>query len=137
LSVHTISEILFERFCTETGIPFTPIPPEPAAGRQTPAYELHLQVPPILTEVKQIDLNPEDKALFRQLYETGTYEFQGLPGKRVRKRIWQAASQLKARVKPDQPALLIIYNNVSVLRGFTDPFQIMSAMYGLPEAVFT
>jgi hypothetical protein len=135
MSMQTDSEILFERFCNETAIPYAPIPPEPEAGRQTPDYELHLQVPPILAEIKQINLNPEDRALSRQLHETGTYAFEDLPGKRVRGKIPEAASQLKARAKPNQPTLLIIYNNVDTLRGFTDPFQVMSAMYGVPEAV--
>jgi hypothetical protein len=135
MSIRTTSEILFERFCSETGIPCIPIPPESGASRQTPDYELHLQVPPVLAEVKQIDLNPEDKALSRQLRETGTFAFQHIAGSRVRRRISQAASQLKARAKPDQPTLLVIYNYVGALRGFTDPFDIMAAMYGLPEAV--
>ena len=33
--------------------------------------------------------------------------------------------------------MLVIYNNVDVLRGFTDPLQIMSAMYGQYEVVLT
>jgi hypothetical protein len=137
MSIRTRAEILFEKFCGETGIRLTPIPPEPGASRRTPDYELHLQVPPILVEVKQIDPNPDDKALLRQLQETGVYEFQDVPGKRLRGKISEASSQLKARVRTGQPALLIIYNNVDVLRGFTDPLQMMSAMYGLHEVVLT
>ena len=137
MSIPTRAEILFERFCGETRIRFTPIPPESEAGRRTPDYEFHLQEPPILVEVKQIDPNPEDKVLLRQLHETGMYEFQDVPGKRLRGKISEASSQLKARVRTDQPALLIVYNNVDVLRGFTAPLQMMSAMYGQHEVVPT
>lgn len=137
MSIRTESEILFEKFCRETGIPFTPISPEPRAGRRTPDYELHVQEPAILAEVKQIDSNPEDKELLRRLQENGSYEFQGLPGKRVRRKIRDAASQLKARAKPGQPTLLVVYNNVDVLRVFTGPDSMMSAMYGVHEVVFT
>jgi hypothetical protein len=75
MSKHTKSEILFEKFCNEAGVSFTLIPPEPKAGRQTPDYELHLQVPPILAEVKQIDLNPEDKVCSApRILDTGVRE---------------------------------------------------------------
>jgi hypothetical protein len=137
MSIRTISEILFESFCTETGMPFTPIPPEPEAGRRTPDYELHLQVPPILVEVKQIDPNPDNKAFLHRFEEAGVSRFlPDDPGERLRGKISEASSQLKARAKPDQPALLIIYNNVPV-RLYTLPFQIMCAMYGQHKAVIT
>ena len=137
MSIPTRSEILFERFCGESRIRFTPIPPESEARRRTPDYEFHLQEPPILVEVKQIDPNPDDKALLRQLQETEMYEFQDALGKRLRGKISKASSQLKARVRTDQPALLIVYNNVDVIRGFTTPRQMMSAMYGQHEVVLT
>jgi hypothetical protein len=51
--------------------------------------------------------------------------------------IKDAAPQLKARVKPGQPAMLAIYNNANVVRGFTGPHEIMPAMYGRLEYVST
>jgi len=137
MTVRTRSEILFERFCDKAGIPFTCIPPESRVGHPTPDYELRLQLPAILAEVKQIDPNHEDKMLLRELQQTGAYEFEDILGKRLRGKISEAASQLRARLRPGQPALVIIYNNVDVLRGFTDPHHMMSAMYGLYEVVFT
>jgi hypothetical protein len=135
MSVRTRSEILFEKLCAETGIVFTPIPPEPGAGLRTPDYELHLQVPPILAEVKQIDPNPEDKALLRQLQETGVYEFEGVPGKRQKNLGGGISAQGASDAKPARTADPL--QQVDVLRGFTDPLQMMSAMYGLHEVVFT
>jgi hypothetical protein len=137
MSVQTRSEILFERFCEETGTAFSRIPAQPAANRRTPDYELHLHVPPILAEVKQIDPNREDKALTRQYEAGGSYEFQHIAGKRVREKISEAASQLKTQAGADQPTLLVVYNNVDPLRGFTDRLAMMSAMYGQPEGVIT
>jgi hypothetical protein len=133
----TISETLFERFCTDTGIPFVRLEPDSSSGQRTPDYELLLQEPPILVEVKQIDPNHEDQALLRAFAETGEYSFGGVPGDRLRGRISKASSQLRARVRLAQPTLVVVYNNVDVLRGFTGPHAVMSAMYGLYQAVIT
>ncbi len=80
----TTSETLFERFYTDTGIPFVRLEPDSSAGQRTPDYQLHLQDPPILVEVKQIDPNHEDQALLRAFAETGEYSFRGVPGDRLR-----------------------------------------------------
>src|SRR5215216_1898358 len=79
----TISEMLFERFCTDTGIPFVRLEPDSSSGQRTPDYEIHLQEPPVLVEVKQIDPNREDQALLRVFAETGEYSFGGVPGDRL------------------------------------------------------
>lgn len=133
----TISETLFERFCTDTGLLFVRLRPDPAAGRRTPDYELRLQEPAILVEVKQIDPNREDEASLRAFAEPGEYSFGGVPGDRLRGRISKAGSQLRARARSDQPTLVVVYNNVDVLRGYTGPHAVMSAMYGLYQAVIT
>jgi len=131
----TVSEALFERFCTDTDLPFTRLEPDSAAGRPTPDYELRLQEPPILVEVKQIDPNREDEASLRAFAETGEYSFSGVPGDRLRGRISKAGSQLRARARSGQPTLVVVFNNVDVLRGYTGPHAVMSAMYGLYEAL--
>jgi hypothetical protein len=133
----TASEVLFERFCADTGMPCVRLEPDSVAGRRTPDYELSLQEPPILVEVKQIDPNPEDEARLRAFADTGEYNFDGVPGDRLRGRISKAGSQLRARARPDQATLVVVYNNVDVLRGYTDPHAVMSAMYGLYRAVIT
>lgn len=96
-----------------------------------------MQEPPILVEVKQIDPNHEDQASLRSFAETGEYSFGGVPGNRLRGRISKAGSQLRARVRPNQPTLVVVYNNVDVLRGFTGPHAVMAAMYGLYQVVIT
>ena len=73
----------------------------------------------------------------RTFAETGEYSFSGVPGDRLRGRISKAGSQLRARARPDQPTLVVVYNNVDVLRGYTGPHAVMSAMYGLYQAVIT
>jgi hypothetical protein len=137
MTIRTISETLFEQFCTDTGIHFTRLLPDLAVGQRTPDYAIHLQEPPILVEVKQIDPNREDQALFRHFAETGEYRFSGVPGDRLRGRISKAGQQLRARVQPDQPTMVVVYNNVHVLRGFTGPHAVMAATYGLYKAVIT
>lgn len=130
MTVRTISETLFERFCTETGVPFRCLSPDPSIGGRTPDYEVYWQNPPVLVEVKQIDPNCDDKTLRRLFTDTGEYSFSGVPGHRLRGRISKAGSQLRARAKPDQSTLVVVYNNVGVLQGFTDERAVMSAMYG-------
>jgi hypothetical protein len=131
----TISETLFEQFCTDTGIPFVRLEPDLSAGRRSPDYEIHLQEPPILVEVKQINPNHEDQASLLTFAETGEYSFSCVPGDRLRGRISKAGSQLRARVRQDQPTLVVVYNNVDVLRSFTGPHAVMAAMYGLYQTV--
>ena len=102
----TISEALFERFCTDTGIPFIRLEPDSSAGRSTPDYEIYLQEPPILVEVKQIDPNHEDQSSLRSFAETGKYRFSGVPGDRLQgRKISKAGSQLRALAKAQQPFL--------------------------------
>lgn len=137
MSEPTISEKLFERFCTSTELPFIRLEPDSSAVRRTPDYELHLHEPPILVEVKQIDPNHQDQDVLRSFAETGEYDFSGVPGNRLRGRISKAGSQLRARVRSSQPTLIVVYNNVDVLRGFTGPHAVMAAMYGLYQAVIT
>lgn len=101
MRVPTESEFLFEQLCGETGIRFTRITPAPEAGHRAPDYELQLQVPPILVEVKQIDPNKKDKDLLRQLQKTVMYKLAGKervrPRERVRRKISEASSQLKRK----------------------------------------
>lgn len=93
---------LFERFCADTGMPCVRLEPGPA-GRRTPDYELRLQEPPILVEVKQIDPNPEDEARLRAFADTGEYSFDGVPGDRLRGRISKAGSPTTG-TRPTRPA---------------------------------
>jgi hypothetical protein len=133
----TISETLFEQFCVDTCVPFVRLEPDQVASQRTPDYELRLQEPPILVEVKQIDPNRKDEASLQAFAETGEYSFGGLPGDRLRGRIRKAGSQLRARARPNQPTLVVVYNNVHVLCGHTGPNAVMSAMYGLYQGVIT
>jgi hypothetical protein len=129
----TKSEQIFERFCTEAGLGFRRMPTDERG--KTPDYELLLQDPPILTEVKQIDPNALDKIQRRQLEDEGVgFSFRGEPGKRLRDKISAAGAQLRAKIRPVQPGIVVFYNNVCVLR-FTDPVNVMAAMYGQLEFV--
>lgn len=119
----TTAETHFEQFCREADLRLVPIP---RSQRRTPDYELHVQEPPILVEVKEIDPNPQDTRALR----TGRFEFSGVPGTRVREKIRVAASQLRAHRKPTWPGLVVIHNNVHPILPVTDPHAIMAAMHG-------
>jgi len=129
------SEMLFEKFCNRAGIPFRRIAEERGP---TPDYQLCFPGVEVIAEIKQIDPNDEDKTLRRQLDELGFAGFDhGEVGGRVRSKISKAANQLRNRLRPGQAAIVVIFNNVSVIRGFTDPINMMAAMHGDYEFVLS
>jgi hypothetical protein len=128
----TISEELFERFCQENGIRSYRVPPKSKEKIQTPDYDLFLNGQKIVAEVKQFDPNTKELRLLNQLQERGwTDAFGDEPGHRVRKKIADAVPQLRQRSEDKYPALLVLYNNVSLTSRHADSYSIKTAMYGL------
>lgn len=127
----TESETLFEEFCRSASLPLVPIPTESGAGRRTPDYELRVEDPPILVELKQIDPNAEEREVGRAYITSGgPLESSSTPGERLRSKISQAARQLRARCTPNQAGLVAVYNNVWFRPSFTAEHNVLAAMYG-------
>lgn len=130
--IKTESELLWEQFCRDVGLPLVPIPTEAPAARRTPDYELALRELRVVVEVKQI--NPNKKELKAEQARTTSGELptfeDNIPGSRLRGKISQAARQLRARCKHEQPGLVVVYNNVSFHRVFTSEHNILAALYG-------
>lgn len=122
MSQKTQSESLFEKFCEDHGIRYSRIVP---SNQLTHDYDIYLGSQKIVCEVKQIDLNEEERA-----YRRGEVErLSPWPGNRVRNRIKDAAPQIKARAKGKYPGLLVIYNNVEY-RELVSGVSVLTAMYG-------
>jgi hypothetical protein len=110
----TVSEALFERFCRETGIQFRRLNETIEQGGKTPDYELFVDQQLVVTEVKQLDPNEQERRVARQLNQRGCTEvYSETPGRRVREKINSAMPQLKARAMDQYPALLILYDNTA------------------------
>lgn len=122
ISQKTLSEGLFEKFCDDHGIRYDKIMP---SNNPTPDYDIYLGSQKIVCEVKQIDLNEEERAYKREEIK----RLSPWPGNRVRNCINDAARQIRARAKGKYPGLLVIYNNVKY-RELVSGWSVLTAMYG-------
>ncbi len=133
MSRPTISEELFERYCSDVGVQYEPIQTE--EGVRTPDYRLTMSRHTVIAEVKQVDPNDEELRLMKQLEEHGhTEAFGGVPGHRAHRKIKKTAPQLRRLAKGRYPAMVVLYNNVPLTTHHTEAYAIKTAMHGL-EAV--
>jgi hypothetical protein len=124
--MQTISERLFEQFCTEHQLRFAPVP---RATLRTPDYDVHFGSQRVVVEVKQVDPSPEDAIGLAKFAAVPGTLFGGEPGKRVRQEITDAKRQLSRHAKGQAPALLVLYNNAEPIH-YLDPMFILLGMYG-------
>jgi hypothetical protein len=121
----TISEKLFERFCSEMNIPFKRILEDKV---QTPDYDIILSQHLVVAEIKQFDINDVDQEVIEQIKQNGIASHEGGYANRVRNKINSAKNQLKLRAQNDNPALLVLYDNVPTRT--VNAIDIKQAMYG-------
>jgi hypothetical protein len=133
----TISEALFESFCTENDIHFCPIPTE---SQRTPDYVFRLGDTSIAVEVKQFDPSPTELVTLRkkpeQWGESDAF-CPGIPGERVRSKIDSALPQLKRIARDSMPAILVLYDNIRLWPEICDARAIAAAMYGIETALIS
>jgi hypothetical protein len=130
----TISESLFEAFCRTNHFVCKRIEESSVSGKREPDYELYTESVSIVVEVKQFDLNEEEKKQQKQLEKLGQTDVYGKePGAKVRLKIQSGRRQLKARSGGKKPTLLVLYNNVPINNRGVDPYEIMTAMYGIEK----
>lgn len=127
MSTQTLSEALFEEFCSVNGIVYARVP---TSDRRTPDYDLNIAGQTVVAEIKQINPNKEEQEQQRQFESRGFAVGGGTPGKRIRKVIDAAAGQIRNRAKGLFPSLVVVYNNVPLFN-HTDPYFILVGMYGL------
>ncbi len=119
----TVSETLFEQFCSQNGIDCHKIE---ETTTPTPDYRITLNNRPVFVELKQIDADEEWVE-----HEDGTFEGKRIPGQHIRKKIELARKQIQAAAKEGYPAILLVYNNLDGMQMFgTELHDFISGMYG-------
>lgn len=130
MSQLTASERAFEHFCTAHGIVYERVP---ATQSRTPDYLITLGGQQIVTEIKQIDPNPEEQREITDFAAKGwIVGGKGAPGDRIRKVIDHANTQIKTQTKGRLPSLVVVCDNVPHA-SHTAPYCILVAMYGLQQ----
>ena len=133
----TESELLFERFCSDRGIPCSRVQ---EAETQRPDYRVHLTTVEVIVEVKQIDPTAEERRLLATPCDDWNPEnvyHWGIPGERVRKKISAAIPQLKALSTGSNPTLLVLYDAVKFWPELLDEHALKVAMYGIETALIS
>lgn len=122
--MRAFSETLFEELCTTHGIPCERVPT--ATGR-TPDFAITLRYLRVICEVKQIDPNFEDLQEIQNVrlaQATGRF----VPN-RLRAKLKNVSSPLKAASVAGSPTMLVIYDNTP-FKVYTDHFDVVQAMFG-------
>ena len=127
----TYSEMLFEEFCSKRKIKFDKIS---TGENRTPDYRVFIYGNEIIAEIKQIDMNPEERQEYDKFKKGGMAVGSNTIGKRVGKKITDANQQLSKLTSGRHPAICIIYDNTP-LGYHTDPDNIRFGMFGLPTAI--
>lgn len=115
----TISEQIFEDFCTQNNLEFHRVPESP---EKTPDYQVLINGAAIAVEIKQLEgmsgFNPHGVS-------------SRTVGSHVRKQISAARGQMKVAAKAGIPSILLIHNTVDPLQLFgTEQHDFLCAMYG-------
>ena len=127
----TTSEQLFERFCTQSVIPFVRLLPD---GIETPDYEITLGGVRVIVEIKELTPNEEEWQALCELEEKHSTSWGGTVGKRVRYKIDAAKHQLERLAGGRCAGVLLLYDaRPQPFRGIS-PYEIEVAMYGF-EAI--
>lgn len=129
----TESESAVEAYFGQRGISVEKI----AEGTEkSPDYRAVIEGAEVIIEVKQFDATAEEWKQLEELKDGELLVMDATPGKGVRKKISDAASQLRALAKDRCPALLILYNNRPFLLGNpASPYEIRVGMYGFETIV--
>lgn len=120
----TYSEKLFEEFCSANRTKFRRIS---AAASRTPDYELDIGGTLIVCEIKQIDLNKEDRRIMQELAERKISA--NYVRSRARDKMKDVSAQLKTAAKSGAATMLVLYNNTPV-HDYTEHSEIVRAMFG-------
>jgi len=132
------SELLFEDYCRRTGIAAIKFP---TASSRTPDYRLDYWGYEVICEVKEIDKNSYEKHLEALSPEKWGEEecvyYGGSPGDRLRKKIADAAPQLKAVSQGILPTLLLVWNSVANYPEICDDYAVSVSMFGYEAALIS
>ena len=129
--MRTRSEELFERWCGQRRLHCEPIP---VPRERRADYRVRLASAEWIAEVKEFELTAENRKTRQQLDERGWADPVDGGRRRVELKIKDSVAQLKALCGESLPGVLILYSPPELIPIVTDPYGIMTAMYG-QEAV--
>lgn len=132
----TYSEQLFERFCVQRRIVADRIPTADTTSEKRPDYRVRSRrrrARTVFVEVKEIQPTTEEAAEIRKVFSGGVGSFSTEPGAKLRAIIRTAVPQLKAVIRPDDPAIIVVNEPSGMLRQHVDPYSVLTAMRGLDE----
>ena len=128
----TASEQIFEAFCGTKRIRYKRVA---TSRKRTPDYDIFLPRRKVVVEVKEIIPNADETAATAATLRGEFSVVSITPGERIRKKISDAASQIKARAGRRYPGLLVLYED-GLLPRHLDPYQVRVAMKGFETIVF-
>jgi hypothetical protein len=124
----TKGEFALQQFCKENAIKYTRIT---ESHEQTPDYQLTIGELAIIVEVKDIEMNDEEKDV-QEKKKNDPYCVWGSNsvGSRVRDKISKANRQLKKLMKGKIPSMLVLFDARPSPFNILSPYEIKVAMYG-------
>ncbi|HSM98443.1 MAG TPA: hypothetical protein VLS47_05455 [Gallionella sp.] len=131
MMLRTQSEKLFELFCRGNNIRCNPVK---VGKKRTPDYDIFLPRRKVVTEVKEITPNPNERAAETALRLKKWAVVSSTPGERIRGKITDASPQIRRRTKRRYPGLIVLFETGLISRHL-DPYQVRVAMYGLETIV--
>lgn len=131
MTTRTQSEELFELFCQQNKIRCRPVK---TGSKRTPDYDIFLPRRKVVAEVKELTLNPNERAAETTLRLKKYATVLSTPGERIRGKITDASPQIRARTKRRYPGLIVLFEEGLISRHL-DPYQVRVAMYGLETIV--
>lgn len=132
MSENTESESLFEQFCDCQQIRRERVL---ECSVQQPDYEIFPCNNRVVVEVKQLDLNAEEKEFWSCCNGENVLCRSVVIGKRVRRKIEEAMGQVKSRIAERVPALIVLFDNTGFPMNL-DPYSSKVAMYGFEAVKF-
>lgn len=133
ISMCTLSEELFERYCTLHGYSFNRIKIVLGGGR-FPDYEVQTPRGAVICEVKEIVPNKDDKAFDEMLKNYGQADACRATGKRARAALVAACKQLGRFREDPRPCIAVIFD--TTYAHYFQPDDIGAAMFGDPTVLF-
>lgn len=125
MSLSTISERLFQQLCSQRGVACARLP---QGTVKTADYRVSLASVTLITEVKQLDPNDEDKNL-APVWGTPNFPATVAPSDRIQGQLEEAYPQIKRSGEGKWPTMIVVYNN-SGPWNYIDSFTVAKAMFG-------
>ena len=118
------SEVLFEDYCDKHSIQWRRIP---EGTEKRPDYYVYMNGQLVVIEVKQFDLNEEEKNVWERVNDGEAFGYAVKTKYRIRRKIKEGKEQLKPYSK--RPTLLVLFDNTGGLLSL-DSDDILQAMHG-------